>query len=610
MRPPERGGLGFDAVWNDDLHHALRVALIGDRHGYYLDYDGVGDLAHALARRWLFIGRYSPYRGRRHGRPADDVSPSRFVVFTSNHDHVGNTPAGARPPYDDRQRLVAAAAVLLSPFTPMLFMGEEYAEPAPFPFFVDHDDPGLLEATRQGRRREFRDEWTEDVADPGARRRSTVPSSTRRRRDVAAPGGAGGVHRPARPAPPPPASCTATPSRTSRSYGDAIVLARARDGDRAVVVLAFGEGPATVPVPADLTFAFDAATYCRRRLPTHVASRRRSTVEGPARCCSSAADEHDRRERLERRVDGERAGHRRGRRRARGVHSPGGNSITAPGGRWPGRGTIVTSRGAPSDRGGRTRSTRPATAARRSRRPTSTARSRRASTTALGGGRRRLGPRRPPVERRRPRDEGVELGVLGSARLSGSTSTCRNASVPWYTSATPGAVTRATSIASAAARAGRSTAGGRDDGLPRERHTGEPCDAGLVGLVGLRPRRAHPASRAALTRNAANRSTSSPGVVNTVCRASHCVAASTSTTPPGPAAHSTTLLPLPRDRRQHEPAGPHVRRAGDVVGRAGEQRRGQDPAVPAWWWCSEATASDASSGTGCPPTSASDASGR
>ena len=148
VRPPAAGGLGFDAVWNDDLHHALRVTLTGDRRGYYCDYGGVHDLATVLARRWLFIDRWSLYRGRTHGRAADDVRPARFVVFTRDHDQIGNTPDGARPPFDRRQRLVAAATFLLSPFTPMLFMGEEYAEPSPFPFFVDHGDPELLEAAR------------------------------------------------------------------------------------------------------------------------------------------------------------------------------------------------------------------------------------------------------------------------------------------------------------------------------------------------------------------------------------------------------------------------------------------------------------------------------
>ncbi|MET0910928.1 MAG: malto-oligosyltrehalose trehalohydrolase, partial [Ilumatobacteraceae bacterium] len=169
VRPPGLGGVGCDAAWNDDVHHALRVALLGDRHGYYIDYAGVDDLVTAFARRWVFSGRYSGYRGRRHGRAADDVAPERFVVFSSNHDHVGNTPAGGRPSFDQAQRILAAATIVLSPFTPMLFMGEEYGEPAPFPYFVDHGDTDLLEAVRVGRRNEFaRSEWTEAVADPAS----------------------------------------------------------------------------------------------------------------------------------------------------------------------------------------------------------------------------------------------------------------------------------------------------------------------------------------------------------------------------------------------------------------------------------------------------------
>ncbi|MET0146874.1 MAG: malto-oligosyltrehalose trehalohydrolase [Ilumatobacteraceae bacterium] len=167
VRGVDAGGFGCDAMWDDDVHHALRVALTGDRRGYYVDYDGVGDLVTAFRHRWVFRGRRSSYRGRRHGRDVDDVAPARFVVFTSNHDHVGNTPDGARPPFDPPARIVAAATVLLSPFTPMLFMGEEYAEPAPFPFFVDHGDPALIDAVRRGRHEEFaRAEWTSEVADP------------------------------------------------------------------------------------------------------------------------------------------------------------------------------------------------------------------------------------------------------------------------------------------------------------------------------------------------------------------------------------------------------------------------------------------------------------
>jgi maltooligosyltrehalose trehalohydrolase len=164
-------GWGCDAVWNDDVHHALRVALTGERHEYYRAYRGAADLATAWDRRWVYSGRHSLSFGRRHGAPADTIDHRRFIVFDTNHDHVGNTPAGRRlladaDASDPRHRL-AAAAVLLSPFTPMLFMGEEYGETAPFPYFVDHGDPDLVEAVREGRRREFSGvDWAGEVADP------------------------------------------------------------------------------------------------------------------------------------------------------------------------------------------------------------------------------------------------------------------------------------------------------------------------------------------------------------------------------------------------------------------------------------------------------------
>jgi maltooligosyltrehalose trehalohydrolase len=173
VRPAERDGIGFDAVWCDDVHHNLRVALTADRRGYYVDYDGTpAELADTIAHRWKFRGQYSAARGRRHGRPVDDVRPDRFVVCSQNHDQVGNRPAGERP---DRhitaaQRRFLPAAVILSPATPMLFMGEEYGERAPFPFFVDHTDPDVLLATNEGRRAEFAGaDWSVDVPVPGAR---------------------------------------------------------------------------------------------------------------------------------------------------------------------------------------------------------------------------------------------------------------------------------------------------------------------------------------------------------------------------------------------------------------------------------------------------------
>ncbi|MBA3802177.1 MAG: malto-oligosyltrehalose trehalohydrolase [Acidimicrobiia bacterium] len=169
ITPVAEGGVGCDASWNDDLHHSLRTTLLGPQRGYFEDYRGIDDLAAALARGWVFNGRYSRFRGRSHGRPLDrdGTGHRQLVVCSMNHDQVGNTPAGERPRLSHSQRLVAAATVLLSPYTPMLFMGEEYGETAPFPFFIDHGDPALVEATRTGRLAEFAGAgWDGDVADP------------------------------------------------------------------------------------------------------------------------------------------------------------------------------------------------------------------------------------------------------------------------------------------------------------------------------------------------------------------------------------------------------------------------------------------------------------
>jgi maltooligosyltrehalose trehalohydrolase len=171
VRSIDDRGWGADAVWNDDVHHALRVVLTGERHEYYAGYSGVEDLAAAWDQRWVYSGRHSPVFGRRHGAPAGDLPHRRLIAFSTNHDHVGNTPRGERMlagegPADPRHRL-AAAAILLSPFTPLLFMGEEYGETAPFPYFVDHGDPDLVEAVRRGRQSEFSGaDWSGPVADP------------------------------------------------------------------------------------------------------------------------------------------------------------------------------------------------------------------------------------------------------------------------------------------------------------------------------------------------------------------------------------------------------------------------------------------------------------
>jgi maltooligosyltrehalose trehalohydrolase len=171
VRSPEAGGYGLDAQWSDDFHHAVHVALTREQNGYYADFGGVAPVAKALAERFVNDGRYSAFRKRRHGRPAVDLPTDRFVISLQNHDQVGNRARGERlstllPPEAVR---LAAAILLLSPYVPLLFMGEEYGETHPFLYFVSHGDPQLVEAVRQGRRREFAGfEWSGEIPDPEA----------------------------------------------------------------------------------------------------------------------------------------------------------------------------------------------------------------------------------------------------------------------------------------------------------------------------------------------------------------------------------------------------------------------------------------------------------
>lgn len=172
IKPATFGGHGCDAQWNDDFHHALRVVLTRESQGYYQDFLGLPDLAQAIQEGFVYTGRYSQYRRRRHGHSPELVGPVQFIVFSQNHDQVGNRADGARlstqlPP----EALKAAAAlVLLSPNIPLLFMGEEYGERTPFLYFIDHSDPGLVEAVRKGRKEEFAHfGWREeDIPDPYA----------------------------------------------------------------------------------------------------------------------------------------------------------------------------------------------------------------------------------------------------------------------------------------------------------------------------------------------------------------------------------------------------------------------------------------------------------
>jgi maltooligosyltrehalose trehalohydrolase len=161
-----RTGYACDGAWADDFHHSLRALLTGDRDGYYEEFGAVAQLAKAMHRPFVHDGNYSTFRRRRFGAPADDVPPERFVVFCQNHDQVGNRAFGDRMP--PRAHPLAAFCTLLSPFVPLLFMGEEYGEPAPFHFFSDHIDKEIAQATREGRRKEFAAfaQFDKEIPDP------------------------------------------------------------------------------------------------------------------------------------------------------------------------------------------------------------------------------------------------------------------------------------------------------------------------------------------------------------------------------------------------------------------------------------------------------------
>jgi maltooligosyltrehalose trehalohydrolase len=177
ISPRAAGGYGLDAQWTDDFHHALHAAVTGERQGYYADFGSMAGLAKVFTRAYFHDGTWSSFRGRAHGRPADvfTVPSHRFVVFTQDHDQVGNRATGDRlaatlagHPLRDGLLRAAAGLALLSPFTPMLFMGEEWGADTPWQFFTDHTDPFFADAVSQGRRSEFAGHgWgINDVPDP------------------------------------------------------------------------------------------------------------------------------------------------------------------------------------------------------------------------------------------------------------------------------------------------------------------------------------------------------------------------------------------------------------------------------------------------------------
>jgi len=169
ISPEAVGGYGLDAQWSDDFHHCLHVLLTGEGSGYYADFGGTKLFAKVFREGYAYTGQYSRFRKRQHGNQPRLNPAKQFVVCAQNHDQIGNRIQGDRLArlLSLEELKVAAGAVLLSPFIPLLFMGEEYGETAPFEYFISHADNALVEAVRQGRRDEFSSfGWQGDVPDP------------------------------------------------------------------------------------------------------------------------------------------------------------------------------------------------------------------------------------------------------------------------------------------------------------------------------------------------------------------------------------------------------------------------------------------------------------
>ncbi|OBH31886.1 malto-oligosyltrehalose trehalohydrolase [Mycobacterium sp. E342] len=175
ISPRDRGGYGLTAQWSDDIHHAIHTAVSGERQGYYADFGSLATLAQTLRHGYFHAATYSSFRRRRHGRPLDTAEKSgipgtRLVAYTCTHDQVGNRALGDRPSQNltGGQLAIKAALALGTPFTAMLFMGEEYAASTPFQFFSSHPEPELAKATAEGRKAEFAEHgWDADeIPDP------------------------------------------------------------------------------------------------------------------------------------------------------------------------------------------------------------------------------------------------------------------------------------------------------------------------------------------------------------------------------------------------------------------------------------------------------------
>ncbi len=157
VKPTAVGGYGITAQWSDDFHHALHTVLTGERTGYYEDFKSIADLADALTNAWIYDGRYSKHRGRRHGRSPAGLSGHKFLGYAQTHDQVGNRAMGDRSSHlmSTGRLQIAAAIILTSPFVPMLFQGEDWGASTPFLYFAGHPERELAQAVSEGRKREF-----------------------------------------------------------------------------------------------------------------------------------------------------------------------------------------------------------------------------------------------------------------------------------------------------------------------------------------------------------------------------------------------------------------------------------------------------------------------
>jgi maltooligosyltrehalose trehalohydrolase len=171
IKPRSRGGYGLNAQWCDDFHHSLHALITEERNGYYEDFGNIKDLAKAYTEGFVYSWTYSKYRRRHHGSSSKRLPGERFVVCIQNHDQIGNRMLGERLSnlVGFEALKLAAGAIILSPYIPMLFMGEEYGEQSPFQYFVSHTDKELIKAVRKGRAEEFKSfEWRGQCPDPQA----------------------------------------------------------------------------------------------------------------------------------------------------------------------------------------------------------------------------------------------------------------------------------------------------------------------------------------------------------------------------------------------------------------------------------------------------------